>query len=155
MQVAWRNEEEQLARLNRSLVNLKLGRLEDALSDASGQHQSSLEKGLFRECRTLYELSRFEESLAKLHAIAELFPDNTAYKPYAQLAQDRIAGAHHGQFVFSRMDKQALKSNPIIGCATFSKPVEIRPSPSQGRGLFTTRDVSAGELLLCEKAFAY
>lgn len=148
-------EESQLARLNRSLANLKLGRLEDALSDASGQGQATLENGLFREGRALYELGRFKESLDKLLAIPKMSPNKTAYKAYALLAKDRLAEDQHGKYLFSRMYRQALEPNPIIDCATFPKPVEIRPSPGRGRGLFTTQAVRAGELLLCEKAFAY
>jgi hypothetical protein len=34
-------------------------------------------------------------------------------------------------------------------------PVKVHNSPGKGRGLFVTRAVKAGELLLCEKAFAY
>ncbi len=42
-----------------------------------------------------------------------------------------------------------------VDCATYSGPVEVRESlPGRGRGLFTTRKVTAGELL-CEKAFEY
>lgn len=44
---------------------------------------------------------------------------------------------------------------PLIDCATFSKIVEVRNSPGRERGLFTTKAVKAGELLLCEKAFVY
>jgi len=31
----------------------------------------------------------------------------------------------------------------------------VKESPGRGRGLFTTKAVKAGELLSCEKAFAY
>jgi hypothetical protein len=44
---------------------------------------------------------------------------------------------------------------PHLDHATFSGPVIIKESPGRGRGLFTTRDVKVGELLLCEKAFAH
>ncbi|TKW49606.1 hypothetical protein CTA1_5708 [Colletotrichum tanaceti] len=44
---------------------------------------------------------------------------------------------------------------PLIDCATFSAPVEVRASPGRGSGLFTAIPVSAGQLLICEKAFEY
>lgn len=44
---------------------------------------------------------------------------------------------------------------PLVDCATFRGPIEIRNSGSCGRGLFVTRPVKAGELLLCEKAFSF
>lgn len=44
---------------------------------------------------------------------------------------------------------------PRLDYATYSGPVSIRSAGSRGRGLFTTAAVKAGDLLLCEKAFAY
>lgn len=53
------------------------------------------------------------------------------------------------------MYSQAEATPPIIDGATYVGSVAVRPSPGRGRGLFTTKPVKAGELLLCEKAFAY
>lgn len=44
---------------------------------------------------------------------------------------------------------------PLNDCGNFTGPVEIRESKGRGRGLFTTRPVKVGDLLLCEKAFCY
>jgi hypothetical protein len=44
---------------------------------------------------------------------------------------------------------------PKIDSASFTGPIEIRDSPSRGKGLFTTKQVKAGDLLLCEKEFSY
>lgn len=60
-----------------------------------------------------------------------------------------------GDYDFQHMHRQARATPPLIDCATYAAPVEIRQSPGRGRGLFTTRRISAGELLLCEKAFGY
>ena len=69
--------------------------------------------------------------------------------------KERIAEEKTGNYDFERMYKQAEQTPPIIDCATFLGPVEVRQSPGRGRGLFTTKAVSAGQLLLCEKAFGY
>lgn len=53
------------------------------------------------------------------------------------------------------MYKQIRKTPPLVDCATYSAPVEIKSSPGLGHGLFTTRQVLAGELLVCEKALGY
>ena len=39
--------------------------------------------------------------------------------------------------------------------STYIGPVTVRKAGARGRGLFTTKEVKAGDLLLCEKAFAY
>lgn len=60
-----------------------------------------------------------------------------------------------GHYDFRHMYKQAEATPPLIDCATYTMPVEIRNSPGKGRGIFTTRKVLAGEMLICEKAFGY
>lgn len=67
----------------------------------------------------------------------------------------RITEQQTGAYIFAQMYKQAKATPPLIDCATYSAPVEVRESPGRGRGLFTTRKVTAGELLVCEKAFGY
>jgi hypothetical protein len=39
--------------------------------------------------------------------------------------------------------------------ATFIGPVVVQTTIDRGQGLFTTKDVKAGEVLLCEKAIAH
>lgn len=44
---------------------------------------------------------------------------------------------------------------PHLDHATYIGPVEVRQTGSKGRGLVVTKDVKAGDLLLCEKAFSH
>lgn len=157
IQAAKTPEEEQLAFLNRSLTNLKLGRPEKALSDAVQGHDPAAhtEKSLFREARALYELGNFEECLAKLQILAESYPENKAVSPEMNRVKARLGEQQKGEYSFSQMYKQAKASPPLIDCANFAGPVQVRASPGRGQGLFTTKPVSAGDLLICEKAFAY
>ena len=53
------------------------------------------------------------------------------------------------------MYRAAKDTPPCLDNATFAGNVEVQASKGRGRGLFTTKDVIAGELLLCEKAFSY
>ena len=150
-------EERQLAYLNRSFVNLKLGRPEKALSDAAQGNDaaSPSEKGLFREARAHYELGNFDTCLEKLQMLKASYPGNTTAEPEIERVKARLHEQKTGEYSFSQMYKQASQTPPLVDCATFSAALEIRPSPGKGMGLFTTRPVSAGQLLLCEKAFAY
>lgn len=88
-------------------------------------------------------------------SISKEFPHNTAIKSHVHLAEVRLREVRDGQFAFSKMYREAYKENRAVDCATFSNPVEVRSSEGRGKGLFTTRPVSAGDLLLCEKAFSY
>lgn len=150
-------DDKRLAHLNRSLTNLRLGRPERALEDArnGSDAASPSEKGLFRETRALYELGRFEESLQRLETLSASYPENKCAEAEVQRAKARLLEQQTGNYDFGQMYEQARQTPPLIDCATYSAPVEVRPLPGGGHGLFTTRKVSAGELLACEKAFAY
>ncbi|WAO85930.1 Hypothetical protein NCS54_00318300 [Fusarium falciforme] len=157
IRVAKTPEEERLASLNRSLTNLKLGRPEKALSDAIQGHDPAAptEKSLFREARALYDLRDFDQCMAKLQLLAESYPGNKAVRSEMKRVNARLKEQQKGEYNFGQMYKQARKDPPLIDCADFSVPVEVRTSPGRGQGLFTTKAVAAGDLLLCEKAFAY
>ncbi|KAF4984516.1 hypothetical protein FZEAL_312 [Fusarium zealandicum] len=157
IQTAQTPEEKQLAFLNRSLTNLRLCRPEGALSDAKqGTNPATpSEKSLFREARALYMLAQYEQSLEKLQQLAQTFPKNKAVGPEQLRIKARLDEARNGNYSFKRMYKESKKTPPLIDCATFSAAVEVGNSPGRGRGLFTTKPVSAGDLLLCEKAFSY
>lgn len=143
--------------MNRSLTNLRLGRPAKALSDARrGSNLSApSEKGFFREARALYELGYFDLSLKSLESLTNSFPENKAAKAEMRRVEARLREQRTGAYSFRQMYRQALQIPPLIDCATFSAPVEIRSSPGRGNGLFTTTPVSAGQLLVCEKAFGY
>ena len=151
------SEEQQLAHLNRSLANLKLGYPEMALSDAvqGSDAESPSEKRLFREARALYVLGNFNTCLEKLQELASSYPANLAVKPETHRVKTRLQEQQTGDYNFRQMYRQARQTPPLVDCATFSLPVEVRSSSGRGKGLFTTGPVSAGQMLLCEKAFAY
>ncbi|KAG5660249.1 hypothetical protein KAF25_003771 [Fusarium avenaceum] len=150
-------DEEQRAYLNRSLTNLKLDRPAKALQDAARGHdpEAPNDRAFLRQAQALYELRRFEECVTKLREMEKAFPDNQVAKLELQRVYLRIYEQKVGSYDFKDMYEQAKATPPLIDCATYSSPVEIRKSPGRGNGLFTTRDVKAGELLLCEKAFSY
>ena len=146
-----------LAHLNRSLANLRLGRPEQALEDAvrGGSSPQTSEKGLFREAKALYALNRYDSCIEKLRAVVESYPNNKEAWSEMDRVKQRLREQETGAYNFSDMQDQAKATPPIIDCATYVRNVAIRASPGCGRGLFTTKPVKAGELLLCEKAIAY
>ncbi|KAI0849467.1 hypothetical protein F5Y00DRAFT_261600 [Daldinia vernicosa] len=151
-------KEEKLAYLNRSLTNLYLDRPEKALSDAQKSNvgdDSPMEKALFREAKALYALGKFSSCLEKLLAVVRSNPKNSDAWNEIKRVKQRLREEEKGSYQFGSMHKQAEDTPPLIDCATYVGPVAIRDSPGRGKGLFTTKAVKAGELLLCEKAFAY
>ncbi|KAM4056125.1 SET domain-containing protein [Hirsutella rhossiliensis] len=126
IKAADRHEEAQLAYLNRSLANLKLGRPKKAIQDATqgGDAASPSEKQLFREARALYELGDWQPSLLKLQALAASHPDNAAVKPELDRVMARLREQQTGEYDFRRMYRQTRSTPPLIDCATFSALVE-------------------------------
>ena len=139
------------------MANLRLGRpekaLEDAIKGCGGTNTS--EKGLFRRAKALYALGKYDTCLEVFKEMMELYPDNKYVRLELEAVEERLREQKTGVYNFREMYEQAKASPPIIDCATYVGPVAVRDSPGRGRGLFTTRPVKAGELLLCEKAFAY
>lgn len=148
----------QPALLNRSLTNLRLDRPAAALSDAiraEGLSRDPSEKVLFRKASALYEMRQFDKCLTALDELSASFPSTETAAPMLARVKTRLREQNTGVYDFGRMRKQARAMLPLIDVATYSAPVEICSSPQRGRGLFTTRNVVAGELLLCEKAVGY
>ncbi|KAL8713675.1 MAG: hypothetical protein Q9220_002201 [cf. Caloplaca sp. 1 TL-2023] len=134
-------EMSQILKLNRSLVNLKLRRYDEALEDVgelTGDTQIS-EKGFYRAALSLYGLERFQE----------------CHQKEILRTKQRLREQEYGDYDFKAMYSAAKDSPPCLNNVTFVDNVEVRVSNGRGRGLFTTKDVIAGELLLCEKAFSY
>jgi hypothetical protein len=71
-------------------------------------------------------------------------------------ARRRCAESSTWNFDFKILQAEAKKHRPPhLDHATYIGPVEVRKTKGKGRGLFTTKPVKAGELILCEKAFSY
>ena len=146
-----------MIKLNRSLANLKLGNYDQGLEDAgelTAAYQKS-EKGFYRAARCLYELARFQECHDVLKLLLEHHPHCAEAKKEIARTESRLIEQQHAGFDFQIMHEMAKINPPRLDCATYLGPVAIKASGGRGRGLFTTKDVVAGELLLCEKAFAY
>lgn len=144
--------------MNRSLANLRIGCFDKALEDAGGLTVNAIhtEKGLYRTARSLYELGRFQEGHRVFETLLAAYPDSEAAKKELSRTEDRLREQDHGLFDFVAMHKAATdKALPCLDTATYEGPVTIKMTEGRGRGLFTTRAVAAGDLLLCEKAFSY
>ncbi|RDW63192.1 TPR domain protein [Aspergillus mulundensis] len=145
-------------KLNRALSHFRAHEGEAALRDLDVQPAEPrlLEKALYRKAQALYQLGRFRECCETHKTLAERFPENANAKSEFSRAIARLAEQQKGKYNFKRMQLEAEKHvPPQLDHATFIGPVIVKMTKSRGRGLFTTDAVKAGDLLLCEKAFAY
>ena len=142
--------------MNRALANLKLRQYDAALLDAgcSPPDVKPLEKGLYRAARALYELGKFQDCYDTLNILLKEYPGNEEGRKELSRVKNRLIEQKHGRYDFKTM-YAATKIRPLyLDHATYIGPVVVKPAEGRGRGLFTTRAVKAGELLLCEKAFS-
>lgn len=118
---------------------------------------TTCEKALFRAARASYNLGCFARCRSYLAELEVLYPGNKAAIRDIERCDLRLR-EQAGEFDFASMLDEAVtkQPSPRLDRATYIGPIEVRKCAieSHGRGLFTTKAVKAGELLLCEKAFA-
>lgn len=158
-QPATANEIEIIKR-NRSLAFIKTKQFDAALSDAGfpdfNFNPNPPEKAMFRAAEALYNLQKFSECCQVLELLCTNFPHNSQASMVLTRAQSRFLEQKTGVYIFKELQAKAKKLRPPhLDHATYIGPVEKKQTESKGRGLFVTKAVKAGDLLLCEKAFGH
>lgn len=145
-----------IIRRNRSLAFLKTNQFDAALCDSGFPFSDSNpnEKALFRAADALYNLDRFSECCQMLELLLTNSPHNSEASVALERAQSRSLEQKTGVYNFKQLQAKAKRLRPPnLDHATYIGPVEIRQTEFKGRGLFVTKPVQAGDLLLCEKGF--
>lgn len=151
-------KEIEIIKRNRSLAFLKTKQFDAALADIGYPNFgfNPAEKALFRAAEALYNIRQFSECCQVLEQLCTNFPHNSEALAFLERAQSRVVEQNSGVYNFSQLQENANKLRPPhLDHATYIGPVEVRQTESKGRGLFVTKDVKAGDLLLCEKAFSH
>jgi tetratricopeptide (TPR) repeat protein len=145
-------------RLNRALAYLKNEYFDAALMDTDclTSPSDAPEKALYRAGQALYRLGRFSECQDILTLLCKKYPNNSDATVELTRVKCRLEEQRSGKCNFKAIYEQVSKLRPPhLDHATFVGPVTIKASEGRGRGLFTTKAVKAGDLILCEKAFAH
>ncbi|MCJ1470935.1 hypothetical protein MMC07_009583 [Pseudocyphellaria aurata] len=142
--------------LNRCHARISIQCFDTALEDANAvlKHSANNEKALFRKAEALYHLRQFKDAQKTLDHLTTVFPDNKMAHQRSERVRDRLQ-EEAGNYDFPAM-LEGTSQPTRVDRASFIGCVEVRPCKvtSRGRGLFLTKPVKLGELLLCEKAFA-
>ncbi|ESZ98258.1 hypothetical protein SBOR_1354 [Sclerotinia borealis F-4128] len=144
--------------LNRALAHLKDASFDAALTDSQCMISLSdaSEKALYRAGQALYGLGRFSECRDMFESLCKKYPNNSLADTELKRVCCRLAEQQSGIYDFESIYKEISTTRPPhLDHATFVGSVVVKPSPGRGLGMFTTKAVEAGELLLCEKAFAH
>ncbi|KAF7196375.1 RNA polymerase II-associated protein 3, partial [Pseudocercospora fuligena] len=149
---------------NRALVNLYLQRYEAARADCNAAIlDSSSEaahlvavnlKARYRGGRAAYGAMDFEGAKAEFQSVLAISPSDADAIRELQRTKQRISESSRGLNDFETMSTSNKKGIFRLDHASFTANVEVRQTQTQGRGLFAKKHIAAGELVLCEKAYA-
>ncbi|KAG8995510.1 hypothetical protein FRB90_000169 [Tulasnella sp. 427] len=151
----------QVLRLNRAMTYLKLSHAGAALSDCEKTlAQTTLPaalrmKALHRKAQALYGLGRWGEAGTAFEAVGSEFPSEaTSSRQWIEKCHKRRQENETGNYNWVEMYNTSL-SNPRLDVADYKGDIEVVAISSRGggRGVVTTADVVAGQLLVVSKAF--
>jgi tetratricopeptide (TPR) repeat protein len=123
---------------------------DDALASCSGDPID--EKACFCAGRASYELADYAKSKEYLESAVKINPKDSRYKKELKRVHSRLKEQEEGIFDFDAMVASVTEQNIHLDHADWTKTTEVKSTAAHGRGLFATRDIEAGELILCEKA---
>ena len=149
---------------DRALMNLTLHHFDEALSDALAAlwpqhdpHPPQNAKAYNRAARVAYDLRRFAEAEQYFKKQAELLSqgDKALTDCQQQIAKTkaRLHEENRGTYNITAMMSNANAKQPYVDAADFFGKVEVRDAgPGRGRGLFATRNIGSGDIVMVEKA---
>jgi tetratricopeptide (TPR) repeat protein len=141
----------------RAYANLTAGRfdvaMEDALASCPGEDLDA--KAAYCSGRAAYELGLYEDSRDYFGRALKLNPNNPRCRKDLNRALSRIEEQDLGNYDFKSMGESLSITNVHMDHANFLRNVEIRDTGTHGRGLYATRDLERGNLVLCEKALCF
>ncbi|PWW74077.1 SET domain-containing protein [Tuber magnatum] len=144
--------------LNRAQAYLEQGYNEKALTDADMalSYEPLNLKALYRSAVACYEDGDYESAKTRLVKLLKEFPENKNAKERLLRTFQRLQEQRSGKYEFLKMRNEVKAwggERGKLDCAEYVGPVRVGDAGHKGRGLFATRDVKFGELLLCSKAF--
>lgn len=99
----------------------------------------------------------YDDLLETAQILERLYPHDITAREQIQFAKIRTQERDFGNYDFYDMQFKILQAKEavIFDCATYVGNIEVKPSTARGNGIFATKDIAVGELILCEKAFAF
>lgn len=148
---------------NRSQARINLGHYELAVQDAlvalgqgdhvSDENKSRKMKALQRAGQAAYELGDFLAAKQYFSQGLELSSEHKNLLFQLQRTEKRLSEQTTGEFDFIAMSNSATEDDTILDHASYLTNTKIAPAGDHGRGLFATKHLAPGDVILVEKAF--
>jgi hypothetical protein len=146
---------------SRSLADLQLGRYDATIWDAyisisnsqDDTAKSEEAKAWFRRGRANYQLGHYADALKAFQRMLIRSPSDLQGHQELEKTKKRLLEQRDGTYNFVEMVDEVTKNGFSVDRASFLSKTEVRQTQDRGRGLFATKDIRMGELILCEKAF--
>lgn len=153
--------QQQKFKMSHHSTKLALGYYEGAIEDAMAavtnisdlKYKKLDAKAYFRAASASYKLKHFVLVERCLQAQLELTPGDQDAQALMKRNKDRLREQQQGRYDIIAIEK-SVPSQPRVDAADYISNTVIRNSgPGRGRGLFATRDIELGDLVLAETAF--
>lgn len=148
---------------NRSIANFYLQRYEvaakdavDALHPSTAQDEKKAQenvKAMYRAGRAFYHLQEFSQAQAYFENLLKLAPNDKDGQEQLEKTEARLVEAIAGTYDFAAMSSLITPSHKRLDHASFTVNVEVRSAGHKGRGLFATKNIKSGDLILVKTAF--
>jgi tetratricopeptide (TPR) repeat protein len=145
---------------NRAHVNLQLNRMDEAKTDGIAavtgiddeRHRDLDSKAYFRAARAAYNLGQWQEAKDLFEKQKSLAPGDKDAATNLEKLATRLHEQQTGEYDFNKIRSGLSKLRPRADAADYDGNTERRESKGHGYGLFATKDIDAGLIILCEKA---
>ncbi len=146
---------------NRAYVNLLLEQFDEVITDANNsllrkdeQRSKELDsKAYYRAGSAAYSLQRFSEAKQFFEEQQNLTPNDKDARIYLKKINLRLREQETGKYDIMKLQTTVSRARPGADATRFIKNTEIRQSKGKGRGLFALQNFSAGDVIMCEKAY--
>lgn len=148
---------------NRAAANIFLGRFKQGQIDAEaavipyvGNVDDKIKalntKAYERAGHAAYTLGHYDKAYDLYRQSLKLSRDQKETLEALGKVEERQQEQLEGNYEFEKMSKSCNKKRNRLDHASFISSTEIRDAGKHGRGLFSTKAIQAGELIICEKA---
>ncbi|KAM0705275.1 hypothetical protein Q7P35_008065 [Cladosporium inversicolor] len=145
---------------NRAHVNLQLGRNDEAKTDGiaaltdidDARHKDLDSKAYFRAACAAYNLGQWQDAKGLFEKQKGLAPNDKDAATNLDKLATRLHEQKTGEYDFNKIRSGLSKLRPRADAADYDGNTERKESKGHGFGLFATKDIDAGSIILCEKA---